>query len=177
MHFRAWVAAQRHMGIEMDPHELTDEEAGVLQAVIGWWKENRDWMMDADILRLESPDPAVIAEQQLACDHTRFVAFVGKATTSSQIAPRPLRLTRLDPEARYRINLINRDSASGLSRGTLTLKSETVDLSGTYLMNHGLTLPWSFPRPCGSLRGSGYKSRHSSCSGRRPADVNWSRYR
>ena len=145
MHFRAWVAAQRHMGIEMDPRELTEEEAGILRRVIGWWKENRDWMMSADILRLESPDPAVVAEQQLATDHSRFVVFVGKATTSSQIAPRPLRLTRLDPDARYRITLINRDSASGLSRGTLTLKSESVDLSGTYLMNHGLTLPWSFP--------------------------------
>ena len=154
MHFRAWVAAQRHMGIEMDPRELTDEEAGVLRNVIGWWKENRDWMMRADILRLESPDPAVVAEQQLAIDHSRFVVFVGKATTSSQIAPRPLRLTRLDPDGRYRITLINRDSASGLSRGTLTLKSESVDLSGTYLMNHGLTLPWSFPENHVGRRGN-----------------------
>ena len=154
MHFRAWVAAQRHMGIEMDPRELTEEEAGILRRVIGWWKENRDWMMSADILRLESPDPAVVAEQQLATDHSRFVVFVGKATTSSQIAPRPLRLTRLDPDARYRITLINRDSASGLSRGTLTLKSESVDLSGTYLMNHGLTLPWSFPETMWVIEGT-----------------------
>ena len=151
--FRAWVAAQRHMGIEMDPRELTDEEARVLRQVIGWWKDNQDWMMKADILRLESPDPAVIAEQQLSVDHERFVVFAGKSTTSSQIAPRPLRLTRLDPEARYRITLINRDSASGLSRGTQTLKSESVDLSGTYLMNHGLTLPWSFPETMWVIEG------------------------
>lgn len=29
--FRAWVAAQRHMGFEMDPRELNDEEASVLK--------------------------------------------------------------------------------------------------------------------------------------------------
>ncbi|MDA4847674.1 alpha-galactosidase [Hoeflea poritis] len=153
MSFRAWVAAQRHMGIEMDPRELTDEEAETLRQVVSWWKQNRGWMMNADILRLESPDPAVIAEQQLSADHARFVVFAGKAATSSQIAPRPLRLTRLDPHARYRINLINRDRAVGLSRGTQTLKTESVDLSGSYLMNHGLTLPWSFPESMWVIEG------------------------
>ncbi|MEM6461105.1 MAG: alpha-galactosidase [Pseudomonadota bacterium] len=145
MRFRAWVAAQRHMGIEMDPRELTDEEASILSNVIAWWKSNRDWTMHADILRLESADPAVVAEQQIAADGSRFIVFAGKATTSSQIAPRPLRLTRLDPDALYKIALINRDEAGHLSRGTVKLKSEAVDLTGTYLMNHGLTLPWSFP--------------------------------
>ena len=125
----------------------------MLEYVIAWWKENRRWMMEADILRLESPDPAVVAEQQLAADHARFVVFAGKAATSSQIAPRPLRLTRLDPEARYRITLINRDSAVGLSRGAQTLKTESVDLSGTYLMNQGLTLPWSFPESMWVIEG------------------------
>ncbi|MEO0379047.1 MAG: alpha-galactosidase, partial [Pseudomonadota bacterium] len=39
--FRAWVAAQRHLGFEMDPRELTDEEAEVLRDVTTWWKNNR----------------------------------------------------------------------------------------------------------------------------------------
>ena len=40
--FRAWVAAQRHMGFEMDPRELTDQEAAALTEVTTWWKANRD---------------------------------------------------------------------------------------------------------------------------------------
>ena len=56
--FRAWVAAQRHMGFEMDPRELTDREADVLREATSWWKANRDWMAGADILRLDSADPA-----------------------------------------------------------------------------------------------------------------------
>jgi len=144
--FRAWVAAQRHMGFEMDPRELTDDEARVLRDVTGWWKANRDWMHTADILRLDSPDPAVIAEQQLSTTGDRFVVFAGKADTSSQIAPRPLRLTRLTPDATYRITLINRTDAPGLSRGSPALKTGPVDVSGAYLMNHGITLPWHFPQ-------------------------------
>ncbi|NJM83153.1 MAG: alpha-galactosidase [Tabrizicola sp.] len=143
--FRAWVAAQRHMGFEMDPRELDDREAAVLTEVTRWWKANRDWMLAADILRLDSADPAVLAEQQLARDQGRFVVFAGKGATSAQIVPRPLRLTRLDPAASYRVELINRQNAPGLSRGMPALKSGPVTLSGTYLMHHGLTLPWSFP--------------------------------
>ena len=143
--FRAWVAAQRHMGFEMDPRELTDHEAAVLTEVTAWWKANRHWMQTADILRLDSADPAVIAEMQLAADKRRFVLFAGKSATSTQIAPRPLRLTGLDPAAMYRIELINRNNLHHLSRGTTALKDRVMELSGAYLMHRGVTLPWSFP--------------------------------
>jgi alpha-galactosidase len=151
--FRAWVAAQRHMGFEMDPRELDAREEDVLRDVTRWWKDNRDWMYAADILRLDAADPAVIAEQQLAADGSRFVVFAGKARTSTQIAPRPLTLTRLDPQARYRITLRNRGSAKALSRGTLALKERALELTGTALMHQGLTLPWSFPESIWVLEG------------------------
>jgi alpha-galactosidase len=142
---RAWVAAQRHMGFEMDPRELDETETAVLTEVTSWWKHNRNWMQKADILRLDSADPAVIAEQQLSREKDRFVVFAGKAATSSQIAPRPLRLTGLDPAAMYQIDLINRNTLHRLSRGTTALKSGALEVSGAYLMRHGVTLPWSFP--------------------------------
>ena len=151
---RAWVAAQRHMGFEMDPRELTDHEAAVLTEVTRWWKHNRDWLYTADILRLDSPDTAVIAEQQLAQDDSRFVVFAGKAATSAQIAPRPLRLTRLDPAARYEITLVNRTNAPALSRGNPALKTQTLTLTGAYLMSHGITLPWTFPETMWVVEGT-----------------------
>ncbi|MEQ3710448.1 MAG: alpha-galactosidase [Tateyamaria sp.] len=151
--FRAWVAAQRHMGFEMDPRELTDEEADVLRDVTAWWKANRDWMNGADILRLDSADPAVMAEQHLEEGGGQFVVFAGKAATSDQIAPRPLRLTRLSPEAKYRVELINRADVGHLSRGANALKSGPFVVSGAYLMYHGLTLPWSFPERMWVIKG------------------------
>ncbi len=152
--FRAWVAAQRHMGFEMDPRELTNEETGVLREVTNWWKANRKWLADADILRLDSSDPAVIAEQHLEQGGGQFVVFAGKAETSAQIAPRPLRLTRLSPDRHYRIELLNRADAPGLSRGDQAIKSSPLKLSGAYLMSHGLTLPWSFPETMWVVKGT-----------------------
>lgn len=151
--FRAWVAAQRHMGFEMDPRELTEEQARILKEVTDWWKSNRDWMMRADILRLDSPDASVIAEQHLAEGGGRFVVFAGKAGTSDQIAPRPLCLTRLTSDAKYEIELINRADAPRLSRGDQVLKDRKIIVSGGYLMNHGITLPWNFPETMWVLEG------------------------
>lgn len=151
--FRAWVAAQRHMGFEMDPRELTEDEAGVLREVTTWWKANRSWMAGADILRLDSADPAVIAEQHLEQGGGQFVVFAGKAETSAQIAPRPLRLTRLSPDRLYRIELLNRADAPRLSRGDQAIKTDPLVLSGAYLMSHGLTLPWSFPETMWVVKG------------------------
>ncbi len=150
---RAWVAAQRHMGFEMDPRELSDHEASVLREVTSWWKHNRAWLSGADILRLDSADPAVLAEQQLCRSGDRFVVFAGKQDTSQQIAPRPLRLTRLTPDAMYRVRLVNRHAAHGLSRGKPVLKSDDITVSGAWLMGQGITLPWSFPATIWVLEG------------------------
>ncbi|MEL6913871.1 MAG: alpha-galactosidase [Pseudomonadota bacterium] len=144
--FRAWVAAQRHMGFEMDPRELDAREEAVLREVTAWYKANRHWMHRADILRLDSADDAVIAEEQLAADGSRFVVFAGQGATSAQIAPRPLRLTGLAPSARYRVRLVNRDTAPGTSRGMPALKDRDIDVSGAWLMGQGLSLPC--PHPC-----------------------------
>jgi len=150
---RAWTAAQRHMGFEMDPRELTEDEAVILRKVTGWWKDNRDWMMRADILRLDSSDKAIIAEQQLAEDGNRFAVFAALTSPSDQILPHPLRLTGLDPAASYKLTLANRNEAPRLSRGTPLLKTQDLQASGQYLMSHGVTLPWRFPETVWVLEG------------------------
>ena len=153
IHFRGWIAAQRHFGFEMDPRELSIEEAETLKQITHWWKGERDWMMQADILRLDSPDPAVLAELHLSSDQNQFLMFINKIETSAQIAPRPIRACGLDPKARYNVTLVNRDELHKLSRGTPRLKFEDINASGVYLMNHGLTLPWSFPNQVWVLKG------------------------
>ncbi|MBI1217135.1 MAG: alpha-galactosidase [Rhodobacteraceae bacterium] len=145
MSFRARVAAQRHMGFEMDLRELTPPEEATLKAVTAWWKDGRAWRMAADILRLDAADPAVTAEMQVAQDGARFTLFAGIHATSAQILPRPLRLTGLDPDATYRVSLTNPEDASARSRGMPALKTGGLTLSGRYLMQQGVLLPWSYP--------------------------------
>lgn len=145
MSFRAWVAAQRHFGFEMDLRELTQEEAAVLKSVTAWWKANRIWMMGGTIHRIDSDDTAVVAEVQVAADGGRFVLFAGQTETSVQILPRPLRLAGLQPEARYRLRLINPEDAPRQSRGPNALKSGELTLTGGALMQRGVLLPVAWP--------------------------------
>ncbi|MBC2836257.1 alpha-galactosidase [Paragemmobacter straminiformis] len=145
MSLRAWVAAQRHLGFEMDLRELTDAESQTLTRVTAWWKANRDWLSRATIHRLDSDDPSVIAEAQVSADASRFVAFAGQESTSRQILPRPLRLTGLDPSARYRLHLVNPEDAARQSRGPNALKSQDLTLTGHAIMTRGILLPVAWP--------------------------------
>ncbi len=145
MSFRAWVAAQRHFGFEMDLRTLTEEEAATLKTVTSWWKANRTWMMAGDIHRVDSDDPAIVAEVQVAKDGHRFVLFAGQEETSVQILPRPLRLAGVDPDAVYRLRLVNPEDAPPQSRGPNALKSGVLTLSGRALMQRGLLLPVAWP--------------------------------
>jgi alpha-galactosidase len=143
--FRSWVAAARHMGFEMDPRELTEPEAAELRAITAWYKQNRAWMMAGVILPLDSADPAVVAEMQLAADGSRFVVFAGQAEASQQILPRPLRLAGLEPAARYQLCLRNPQDRPPQSRGPNALKTGALTLSGAALMSAGITLPVAWP--------------------------------
>ena len=145
MSFRAWVAAQRHMGFEMDLRELTEEETATLTQVTAWYRANRDWMMAGRILRLPATDPAVTAEMQMAADGRRFVLFAGIGEAMVQALPRPLPLAGLDPDAVYRVRLVNPADAPRQSRGPVALKDGDLTLSGRALMTRGLVLPVAWP--------------------------------
>ncbi|TRD22809.1 alpha-galactosidase [Palleronia caenipelagi] len=145
MSFRGWVAAQRHMGMEMDPRELNEDEAATLRQIIGWYKETRDWRMGGVTLPLDSDDPAVTPEVQIAADGSRFVLFAGRHASSAQSLPRPQRLAGLEPGARYRVRLLNPEDRPPQSRGAPALLDGPLELTGATLMQAGLALPWSWP--------------------------------
>lgn len=148
MPFRAWVAAQRHMGFEMDPRELTVEEQATLRRVTTWWKENRNFLFAGALYRLESDDENVFAEMTVDADADRFILFAGQAGASKQIFQRPLRAAGIDPDAIYKITLINREDVSPLAnrRVVNSLPGGGAErLSGTFLMNHGVRLPNAVP--------------------------------
>ncbi|MDN5568610.1 MAG: alpha-galactosidase, partial [Paracoccus sp. (in: a-proteobacteria)] len=151
MALRAWTAAQRHMGFEMAPRELTEAEAETLIRVTTWWKANRDWMLGGDIWRLDRPDGA-LAEMQMAADGSRLVVFAATLESPIAVQPPALRLTGLDPQARYRLRMIEKPlghhtSQTAISRGAVTL-------SGAALMAQGVALPPAFPQTIAVIEGS-----------------------
>lgn len=148
MSFRAWVAASRHMGLEMDVRELSDEETSTLSKVIAWWKANRDWLFKGCLHRLDSSDPAVIAEMTVAEDSDRFVVFAAQMVTSTRQNTRLLRLTGLEAERFYCLKLQNTDAISAnLTRywASDLNQPEGLVLSGLALMRQGIGLPIALP--------------------------------
>lgn len=145
MSFRAWIAASRHMGFESDLRVLSAEDEAVLTRATQWYRANREWMMAGAIHLLDSDDPTVTAEMQLSASGDRFVVFAGQGAFVEQILPRPLRLTALEPDARYRVTLINAEDRAPQSRGPAALKTQPLVLSGRALMRSGLALPVAWP--------------------------------
>lgn len=145
MAFRAWVAAQRHMGFEMDPRELTPQDTTKLKQIISWWKDNRQWMKNATVLRLPSTDKSIIAEIQINTQTGHFVVFAGQHSVSLFSSPVPLALAGLEPQSMYSVFLYNNDETDSLSKTDGALFHKALSLSGQFLMNHGLQLPKSYP--------------------------------
>jgi len=143
--FRAWVAAQRHMGFEMDPRELSSSDKTLLKTITSWWKENRQWMKDANILRLPCIDKSITAEIQINSSANKFVVFAGQNASSDFSSPVPLVLAGLDPMSMYNISLLNKNQISSLGKTKDGLLQKTLKLSGHFLMSHGLQLPKAFP--------------------------------
>ena len=104
-------------------------------------------------MRLDSADPAVIAEMQLAEDGARFVLTSAQIEMSRQILPKALRLTGLDPTAHYEIRLLNPEDAPPQSRARCALATGVLRLSGGALMAQGILLPVAWPASIWMLEG------------------------
>jgi alpha-galactosidase len=152
--FRAWVAAQRLMGFEMDPRELTPKELSSLKNITQWWKDNRIWRHDADIHRLNVADNSITAEIQVSRNQDKFVTFVGLAKTSKWSCPIPIRLTGLKPNNIYHVTLLNHSEKTTASRGGSVFDKGKMGVSGQYLMSNGIILPSQFPDRMWVLEGT-----------------------
>ena len=152
--FRAWVAAQRLMGFEMDPRELTPKELSSLKNITQWWKDNRIWRHDADIHRLNVADNSITAEIQISRNQDKFVVFVGIAETSKWSSSIPIRLTGLKPDYKYDVILINYQEKTTASRGGSVFDKGKISVSGQYLMSNGIILPSQFPDRMWVLEGT-----------------------
>ncbi|MEM6897034.1 MAG: GH36 C-terminal domain-containing protein, partial [Pseudomonadota bacterium] len=123
-----------------------------LKEVTAWYKANRGWMHAGDILGLDTADPSMIAEQQIAADGARFVVFSGKSENSAPSTQRALPLTALEPDSRYRTRLISRTPRPERP-GMPAIARGPIEASGAWLMNHGIQLPTSWPGTMWVLEG------------------------
>ncbi|HEX6757589.1 MAG TPA: alpha-galactosidase [Propionibacteriaceae bacterium] len=104
--FRAATAIFGHLGIEWDLTAATAQELADLREWISFYKANRRLLMGGDSVRVDFPDPTVVAYGILAPDRSNAiytVAFIGRSEVR---LPGRLRLPGLDPHRRYRVRPI-----------------------------------------------------------------------
>jgi alpha-galactosidase len=104
--FRATTAIFGHFGIEWDLMKATDQELAELRDWISFYKANRPLLMGGDLVRVDFPDPAILAYGIIAADRSAAIYTVASIGTSDVILPGRLRFPGLDPDRQYRIRPI-----------------------------------------------------------------------
>jgi alpha-galactosidase len=104
--FRATTAIFGHLGIEWDLSAATAQELADIREWFSFYKANRGLLMGGDLVRLDFPDPTVMAYGIVAPDRSAGIYTVASIGGSDVMIPGRLRFPGLDPDRRYRIRPI-----------------------------------------------------------------------
>lgn len=150
--FRADVAMSGRLGIELQPKDMTEEEAEVCRRAVSDYKRVRNTIQQGDLYRLHSPyDKGGVASLMYVSEKKDEAVLFWYRTESfvGQILP-VTKLAGLDSNGTYRITELNRIDDN-------PVPFEGKCFSGAFLMNQGLDMPYRHDVP--DDRKSEYSSR------------------
>ncbi|WP_375433255.1 alpha-galactosidase [uncultured Friedmanniella sp.] len=101
--FRAATAVFGHLGIEWDLAQASPEELTELGEWIAFYRGNRQLLLGADVVRLDFPDDALIANGVVAPDRSAAIFAFASVARSAVASLGRLRFPGLDPTRRYRV--------------------------------------------------------------------------
>jgi alpha-galactosidase len=104
--FRAATAIFGHLGIEWDLTTATSEDLAELREWVSFYKANRGLLNGGEVLRLDFPDPTILAYGVIAPDRSTAIYTVASVGMSAVMLPGRLRFPGLDADRRYRIRPI-----------------------------------------------------------------------
>ena len=144
MAMRAAVAMFGHMGIEMDPRELTDEEVSTLKLAIELHKSHRQLIHSGDLYRLD-PDGLNVNFGVVSQDKSEALFAYNSVVETVRTNPSRYIFTGLSPTVVYRIQRVWPDRIKEYSESVLSvIDGET--FTGEALMQFGLQMPVLFPQ-------------------------------
>jgi alpha-galactosidase len=144
LEMRAAVAMFGHMGIEMDPRELTPAEKTALTAAIALHKQHREFIHSADLYRLDS-DCNAINFGLISYDKTKALFAYNSVRETARTLPPRYRFVGLDSKRQYRLSLVWPTQLKEYSPSILRLIQGEV-ISGEALMQFGMQLPLLHPQ-------------------------------
>lgn len=141
LNFRAATAVFGHFGIEWDLTKATEEEFEQLEWWVRWYKQNRDTICTGSLVRGDLPDPEVYFKGVVAENKAIFSLCMLKVTDSVSLGR--LRFPGLDPDARYRITVIDRQHLPEKHR--LGWTTQPLEATGAQLATVGVRAPYTQP--------------------------------
>lgn len=146
--FRASTALFGHMGMELDPLCLSDEQKCEVKMFFDLHKSYRDLLHRGDLFRLDYPDDTSIAKVMVSKDKSTALVSMAQIQSRSYTLPVPLRLAGLDPDKTYRVQVVSNENDEYTMKKQPAWCEHGVELTGEVLMKVGLQLPVLWPESC-----------------------------
>ena len=141
---RAAVAMFGHMGIEMDPRELTEQETGALKEAIALYKSFRHLTHSGDLFRMDD-DGLNVKFGYVAKDKSEAVFAYNSVIETPKTTPLRFLFGGLDSNKSYRITRVWPEKLKEYSPSILQ-KVDGEVFTGEALMKFGLQMPVLFPQ-------------------------------
>lgn len=143
---RAAVAFFGHMGMEMDPRELSQHEKTVLSDAFALHKKHRQLIHSGNLFR-QNADGMNVNFGVVANNKEQGLFAYNSVFETKRTTPGQYRFFGLDPQKRYRLQKIWPLILKEYSPSILEVIENQV-FSGELLLNVGLQLPVLFPQTC-----------------------------
>ncbi|GHD82224.1 alpha-galactosidase [Salinibacterium amurskyense] len=145
LQFRAAIALFGHAGIEWDITECTPEERAQLASWAQYYKDHRALLHSGRVVRQGDDDaPVHIMGVVAPSQDAAIYSYVQLRDIGSSI-PARIRLSGLDPDARYRVTLVEPAGAAPPSARSIPQWCAGAEVTGRALADKGLLAPILFP--------------------------------
>ena len=141
---RAAVAFFGHMGVEMDPRELTDEDCQQLSTIISLHKKHRQLIHSGQLIRINNNQYS-INFGIINGDKSQALFAYNSVKETNRTVPPKYYFVGLLPEKTYQVTLIWPTKVAEYSPSILTQIQGKV-FSGQVLIQWGMQLPVLFPQ-------------------------------
>lgn len=145
--FRLGTAIWGHLGFEWDLLPLSEAELDALAEWISFYKDNRDLLLDGDLVRRDVADGSLWLHGIVAHDHSRALYQLA-CLERSPMSPRGMfALPGLDPDALYRVRprLVGGGPAGLILPPWADEGGRCVEMTGRALAEFGLHTPLLYP--------------------------------
>ena len=143
---RAGVAMFGHMGIEMDPRELTEHEQNALKEAISLYKQYRHLTHSGDLYRIDD-DGLNVKFGYVSKDKNEAIYAYNSVKETPRTTPSRFYFAGLDPEKSYTVERIWPTTLKEYSESILQ-KIDGQVFTGEALAKYGMQMPILFPQTC-----------------------------